>query len=92
MLVQSGSNMVQNWSGMVPDTSGTLLGHSCPKSFSFFKKNRNTHETATCMNTDFVEHCLPKFENKWLILFRTKKTRIEIPLRLTCRTAPHLLF
>ena len=34
---QNGSKMVQNWSGMVPNTSGTLLGHFWYK--SVFQKN-----------------------------------------------------
>ena len=40
---------------------------------------------------DIVEHFGLYFEIL-AIFFKIKKTCIEIPLRLTCRTAPHLYF
>ena len=53
MLVQNGSELVQNSSGMVPDTSQTLLGHFWDKTF-FQKKRKKTsekHETPRRLKT-----------------------------------------
>ena len=78
MFVQNGSKMVRNWSGMVPDTSGTLLGH-------FWEK------TCFSKNEEIMKRPHGWKPILWTICLKTKKTRIEIPLRLTCRTASHLL-
>ena len=53
--------MVQNRSGMVPDTSGTLLGHFRGNIFS--KKTSTNHETSTCPKTD-VRQFLAKLMTK----------------------------
>ncbi len=51
VLFDVGPKWVHNWSGMVPKTLGTLLGHFWETSFVFGKTK---YETPTCLKTVFV--------------------------------------
>ena len=76
--------MVRNRSGMVPEWSQTLLGHFLVKPFFSYKKRRKRQQKT--LNAQTYDHHFFSWEDT-----KMKKTRIEIPLTMTCRTAPHLL-
>ena len=83
-MVRMGPKLVPDRSGMVPEWSRTLLGHFWVKPFKKMKKLNVKHVKQTWnVQTSENRFFLGKIE--------MKKTRIEIPLTMTCRTAPHLL-
>ena len=77
--VRNGPELVGDGPKGLRNTSGPLLGKHI-----LFKKTSQHHETSRYLKTVFVFSSENNMKNT--------KTRIEIPLRLTCRTAPHLLF
>ena len=78
-MLQHWSRISRNRSGMVPESSRTLLGHFWVK--TFFKQNKN-HETPTGRKTDFVQntsgHENPNMASKINVLQQKSSPRAKL--------------
>ena len=78
-MVQNWSRIGRNRSGMVPKTSGTLLGHFWEKTVFVVKTSQN-HETSTCLKTDLGKRRPDMKIQIWLLKIMCYNRKVRLGL------------